>query len=359
MNFSVQLTVDSDVTADDITIVVDDRSAEFTIKNQCIEVLACGVGFHVLRLTNNTHKRFNIGQVKINGCDLRKLIYLSYLENQIEQKFQPATELWESGQTWVLPFGYPVSGWIETVEQRIPNNLLGQNLLDNYCFYYPESIRLENSLLPQTVKDFYEYNFNFTMVDKSVADATKIPYMKYQKEISAELIEVANQEVQDNLEFIESVGTEYGQHNDNLKEFQKSAWRILWLSKKKIKTSEFDKFPCIQKLIDSLDLDYWQAFIGVLPPGGFIYPHKDIDIQTLNNKQYENYRGCTQLYIPLSWPAGNYIKFAGAGTLSFESKKPMVVNTDHFTHSVVNVSDQTRYVLAIRSHNDIINNCSF
>ena len=43
--------------------------------------------------------------------------------------FQPATQLWQAGQIWILPFGFPVSAWLELTEQKIPANLFGQDIL--------------------------------------------------------------------------------------------------------------------------------------------------------------------------------------------------------------------------------------
>jgi Aspartyl/Asparaginyl beta-hydroxylase len=363
MSFTIQLTIDQNIMHDMTAITIDNCAAIFTINDNVVEVTADVVGFHLLKLTNKSNTKFKIVSVKVGGCDLRKLLYLSYLETHTGQKLQPATELWEKNQTWVLPFGYPLSHWVASVEEKISDGTLGKNLLDDYCFYYPESIRLEPGKFPQIIQDFYEYNFNFTMVSKKSLNAIEIPYMRYCKEISNKSINDATNEISNNLELIMRNGLEYSMHNDNVKEFQPasddSAWRIVWLKKNNQITKLVEQFPAVQKLIDCLNLNHWHAFIGVLPPGGFIYPHKDFVMHRLENKEFVYYQGCAQLYIPLQWPAGNYIKFANVGALAMESNDPMVINTDYFTHCVINDSDQTRYILGIRVHHDILNDCDF
>ena len=118
-----------------------------------------------------------------------------------------------------------------------------------------------------------------------------------------------------------------------------------------------EQFPAVTALLDSLALDQWYAFIGVLPPGGFIYPHRDFDTAKQNNDSYQEYKGCTQLYIPVYWPKDNYIKFADAGILNFESGQSVVINSDYYSHCLVNNSDQNRIVIGVRCHQDILKDC--
>jgi len=81
-----------------------------------------------------------------------------------------------------------------------------------------------------------------------------------------------------------------------------------------------------------------------------------VDNQSKSNPEYENYQGCTQLYVPLAWPAGNFIKIAGAGILPMD-EETLVINNDTFTHSVINASTQTRYALGLRVNKKIIHDC--
>jgi hypothetical protein len=364
MTFEIRLILDQSLQTEDITVSVDDQPVRVDFEFNHVVIQQPHEGFlHLLKLTNVTGKRFSIQQVQIGGCNVRKLIYLSHIKNPNGQRFQPATELWEAGQIWVFPFGYPLSGWLELVEKTITNNLFGQNLLEQFKFYYPESLLLDPDQFPQMIRDFYQHNFKFTMLDRQHRDPVNLPYMTYCKNINGDLISAAKQEVNSQLDYVMTHGLSYGQYKNNQEEYQfKSAdqcWRIIWLSQDRMATEAAALFPQVKALVNSLDLDYWYVFVGVLPPGGFIYPHLDYDTNKAANPDYQDYRGCTQLYIPLSWPANNYIKFAGAGILSLESGQAMVINNDSFVHSVVNNSNQNRIVLSVRSHHKILNDCDW
>jgi hypothetical protein len=364
MTFEIRLILDQSLQPEDITITVDDQPTIFAIDFNTLIIRQPHQGFlHLLKLTNITGKRFSIQQVQIGECDVRKLIYLSHIENPNGQRFQPATELWETGQVWVLPFGYPLSGWLELVEKKIVNDLFGKNLLEQFKFYYPQSLTLDAAQFPQMVRDFYQHNFGFTMLDHQDRDPVKIPYMNYRKSINSDLVSAAEQEVNSKLDYVMTHGLSYSQYKSNQQEYQfestDQCWRIIWLSRDRVDTEAAALFPQIKQLVDSLDLDHWYVFVGLLPPGGFIYPHLDYNTNLASNSDYRSYQGCTQLYIPLSWPEHNYIKFAGAGVLSLESGQAMVINNDNFVHSVVNNSNQNRIVLSVRSHHKILNDCDW
>jgi hypothetical protein len=179
--------------------------------------------------------------------------------------------------------------------------------------------------------------------------------MWYKKSISHELIELAAQEVVKNIDG--STTESYTQRIANQKEFGdkfNSNWNVTWLYKYGNRLPIADNYPHIKSIIDLLDLDCWSVFIGKLSPGDFIYPHTD---DTNKSKpEYVNYKGCTQLYVPLVWPEGSFIKFAGAGILP-TGNELMVVNNDTFTHGAVNTSNQPRYALGLRVHNKILNDC--
>jgi hypothetical protein len=364
MHFQIQITLDQPLLSNDIEIKIDNNVVNFVLNYETITVEYPSLGFfHMLELKNITGKRFCVKSVDIGGCDLRKLIYLSYVQNKDGQTFQPATELWEQQQVWILPFGYPLSGWLETVEKKITNDLFGQDLISRFKFFYPPSVKLDSDKFPQMVRDFFEHNFSFTITDRTVVDPLQIPYMSYNKLVDSELIELARQEIINNIEYVMDHGLSYGQFQANKAEYSfestNSCWRIIWLSKDKKPTDAGPNFPAVNKLVESLNLDHWYVFVGLLPPGGFIYPHLDYDTKLASVEEYKHYQGCTQLYIPLQWPKHNYIKFGGAGIVSLESGQAMVINNDNFVHSVVNAGDQTRIVLSVRARHSILENCVF
>ena len=344
------------ITPDDIRIELDDRTVEFSLNQNGIFIYAdCVFGLHKLCLTSINPVKLEILQVFINDCSLRKMLYLGWIENSSHEKFQPGTVIWEVGQTWHLPFGYPVSYWLELVETKFPNGELGKDLYEQYWIYYPDRLIVDSTQFPKIITDFFLHNFNFTVIPKEKATVEKIPYMWYKKSIPQNLLELAGQEVVENIN--NSTTLSYIQRSENQEEFGDdfdSNWNVTWLYKRGKKLPIANDYPCVQSIIDLLELDCWTVFIGKLPPGDFIYPHVD---DTYNSDpEYINCLGCTQLYIPLIWPQGNFIKFAGVGILPL-AHDLLVINTDNFTHSVVNTSDQPRYALGIRANNKIINDC--
>ena len=363
MTYEIKITFDQALLPDDFSIVIDESPVAFELEQQQVRITCAHSGFlHQLKLTNISGKRFRIEQVQVGACDLRKLIYLSWIQNQNGQLFQPATELWEAQQVWTLPFAYPLSGWLEQVEKKITNDLFGQNLQGLFDCYYPQSVQLDAQKFPQMIRDFYEHNFSFTVLDPKQPDLLRLPYMTYDHPVDPDLVAQARHEVEHNLDYVMANGLSYGQYQANLTEYSfesnSACWRIIWLQKDKKTTSAAELFPAVNRLVESQGLDHWYVFVGVLPPGGFIYPHLDFDTAKASSQAYSEYQGCTQLYIPLSWPAGNLIKFAGAGVLSLDSGQAMVINNDNYVHSVVNDSDQNRIVLSIRSHQNIIDRCN-
>lgn len=336
------------VVASDLTISIDNRPVDFEIYD-CIIKIAVPIqfGLHTLKIVNCSDKKVAFDQVSIDGASLRKLLYLSWTITGAGQRIQPCTEVWERDQCWTLPFGNPLSHWIAAVETKIPNDYYGKDLSESFCIWYPDRLELPDRF-PQIVKDFFNHNFDFTVVNKSKFDHRRVPYLKFQDQIDIELLEKATTEIINNKGIILTQGAGYhGQYADNQKEFnlsEEQIWRTVWLKRRGQPRDQQEQFGATWQLIDSLNLDIWFVFVAVLPPGGFIYPHTD----NTTDKDLENspYVGCVKLYIPIQWPKNNYIKFSNAGILSMEDG-PMLVNTDYFTHAIVNDSDQYRYVLAI------------
>ena len=342
------IVIEFDDIVSDVDVLINNQSVKWQTDNQYITVSNLVSGLHQLKIINLVNQRINVKQVLIDGCNLKKLLYLSWGTTTNEQRVQPNTELWEAGMTWTLPVGCPLSNWIDVAGKQIRNNLYGQDLNNYYYFYYPDSIEITHPTVPKLVRDFYKYNYNFTAIDKNNVDLTQVPYMKYNREIPSALLENIVQDLHNNITVDEVSAS--------------SNWKVWWLLKHNVldmavTISELDRYPGIQQLLAYLKLDALHCFLGYLPPGAAIHPHID-DINVHLQENYPSYQGCTQLYIPLEWPAGSSIKFAGAGTVPMH-RGPHVINADYLTHSAVNPSDQGRWVLAIRCHQDIVNDCVF
>jgi hypothetical protein len=350
----ISINITSDIVATDLAISVDNCSVDFEIVENVINITTpVDFGLHQLKIINCSDKRVTINQVSIDDSSLRKLLYLSWSTTAAGQRVQPCTELWERNQCWILPFGNPLSHWISVTETKIPNDYYGKDLNESFCIWYPDRLEIPNHY-PRVIRDFFNHNFDFTVVSRSKIDRRRVPYIKFQGQLDADLLAAATTEIIDNTDIVLTQGTGYGQHADNQTEFNLAddkIWKRVWLKRREQPRSQQEQFAATWRLIDSLNLEFWSVFVGVLPPGGFIYPHTD----NTTDKDLDNspYVGCTQLYIPIQWPKNNYIKFSNAGILDMTSG-PMIVNTDRFTHSVINDSDQYRYVLAIALNNNDI-----
>ena len=342
------IVIEFDDIVSNVDVLVNNQSVEWQSNNQYITVSNLVSGLHQLKIINLVDQRINVKQVLVDGCNLEKLLYLSWATTANGQRVQPNTELWESSMTWTLPVGCPLSNWIDVVGKQIRNNLYGQDLNNYYYLYYPNSIEITHPTVSPLVKDFYKYNYNFTAIDKHNVDLTQVPYMKYNREIPSALLENIVQDLHNNITVDEVSAS--------------SNWKVWWLLKHNVQDmavtiSELDRYPSIKQLLAHLKLDALHCFLGYLPPGAAIHPHID-DVNVHLQENYPSYQGCTQLYIPLEWPEGSSIKFAGAGTVPMH-QGPHVINADYLTHSAVNTGDQGRWVLAIRCHRDIANDCVF
>jgi hypothetical protein len=363
MGHTLTVNFDIDLKFDQVEVTVDGIPVPAMFDNCSMTVEFVDSGLHYFKVTSLTDQAFCVKQVLVDSCDIRKYIYLSWLVDCQGHRHQPATAVWERRQSWILPIGCPLSYWIATTNKKIKNKLYGQDLSEHYHLYYPDSQIITHPNIPKIIKDFYQYNFDFVAVPRQGLDLTQIPFMHYKKQIPSQLMQAVVNEVHDHIDDVHTtpyVASSVAQNQEEFKNIsQDRSWQVLWLLRHQAKdmsitTSIMQQFPAIQQLIDFLGLKVFHVFIANLPPGQFIYPH--VDDESVLETNYLDYRGCTQLYIPIDWPKGASIKFAGAGTVDL-AHGPVVINPDHFTHAAVNVSQQQRLVLAIRTDQNILNDC--
>lgn len=350
------------MSSSDVKITVDNKEVIAEFKDLLISIdIPLNFGVHRLVVENLTGKRFIIKKAVVGDCNLRKLFYLSWLTTAEGERVQPCNEFWGPGQQWILPFGYPVSNWLSMVEQKFKNGVLGGDLYKDHWIWYPESVELEEST-PQIIKDFFEYNFDFTVVNKKNFTYEEIPYTKYTTDIDQELISQAHYELKNNQDLINLLAKVPGQKKENAEDFgyaDNQQWQSLLLYRQEslglAAVNHLERFPACKKLIDGLNVPYWYIFIGIMPPNSIVYPH--VDDLPVGDPKYTEWCGCTQLYIPLYQPANSYFKIADAGVLDSNSGV-MVINNDMFTHAAVNNSSEYRYMLAVRTNREQISKLS-
>ena len=325
---------------DEIHISINGQDVAYSLTNDTIQINhPLDMGIHQLHLRIKDGSRIAIDDVFVNSSSLRQVLYMSYITTDAGEMLQPATTLWEKTQTWILPFGNPVSYWISLVSQKVAAQSLGQDLSKKYNIIYPAKIKLQGNCLP-LVRDFFEHNFDFFCKPKD--ETNFLPLRKTNVDISGFDIQSVLDEIDANWQWIQDNQAEYSQ-----KEYTDQTLPGLpsWTNLRIFIDDEFlfesDRLPVVQQLVKSLPVNgIKKAYIGILPPGSIIAPHVDN-----TGLAAPGSRGCNTLYIPLRWPPGNYFKFSSGGLI--DSATPWLINISDHVHALINQSDQYRVILSV------------
>lgn len=325
-----------------INCLINNQQIDYTIHDNVISI-ECEIPFGIhslqIKLTDD-NQQLAIQDVSINHASIRMMLYLSYIIDSAGKIQQPMTSLWEKNQTWVLPFGNPVSFWISLVYQKINNGMLGTNLYEKFLIYYPTSLKLPDNY-PTVVRTFFEHDFDFVVLPKDTP-IKKLPLVPAELDIDLSLIESAAKEAEENRYWLGALAADIRQsaydENDNWDQSKKWTRVHLYGPNKDI----LDQLPNIKKLIENLDFNIYSVNLGILPPGGSIAPHSDFTTYSDSNYDHEI---DLYLYVPLNWPVGSFMKMNGAGIIS--DNTPHFVNVVDYTHSLVNNSQEYRTILGV------------
>jgi len=299
-------------------------------------------GLHMLKI------KLPLGQQKIkfidarvNSSSLRMALYMSWQLEGNGQRRQPQTAIWQTDQTWYLPFATPVSHWLSLVHAKIANGDFGKNLSEKYHIRWPGKIALDQRY-PAVLRDFFQHDFDFFCINKD-RGYRSVPWLPAQINIDPAVKQGAVDDIQAAKNALFDLRYQIGQDAYNLEEFD--LWRDghkWWQVQFKDRGQELvprKLCPRVWHMIDSLELEsVWRIALGVLPPGLFIAPHQD------DYGRLETYTGLSLLYIPLQWNTGNYFKFVGTDIVS--SADPILINQTGHTHALVNTSDQERIIIS-------------
>ena len=161
----LQFHISTDSIIDDINITIDHAPINWRKENNIIFVdVDLKDGIHKLRITDkndNNNFKLSIESIFLNGDNLRHLLYLSYVIDRSGKRHQPATTLWESGLVWTLPFGKPLSWWVDECNRQIDANEFGTDLYKDSFIYYPEPINIRSSH-SRIIQDHFLQDFRFT-----------------------------------------------------------------------------------------------------------------------------------------------------------------------------------------------------
>lgn len=330
----------------DLDITINKKSVEYVKHSNYLDVnINQHHGINILRIKlKSSNELFEITDVKVNDSGIRMGLYLSYVEDN-GARLQPRTVLNTAEQTWVLPYGSPMSFWISLIHKKLGNNYFGKDFYKKYDIYYPEPIDVPGQY-PQLIHDFFNYDFDFTVVDKTSAEWKDIPYLPLLKSVDTSK---AFKEISDNIDYFfknKYVSGQLAYNTLDDKDLDQDHWIIWWFGRTRDYTEDLTQFPKFKKFLQDLEIQGGtvKGFLAFTKPSSFASPH--IDDMFLVHPEYVKISGCAQLYIPISPDVEHSdIKLAGVGVLP---SGPIVFNNDRFVHGVYNNSDQMRIYLSLR-----------
>ena len=334
-----------------LDIFLDSEQISYTLEDNTIILNSdVSMGFHMLtfKLIKGADIRIEAGQV--NGVDFRETLYLMFAVSNSDRR--QTTILTIKDHTLYLPFAYPMSWWKASCQEKISSQLFASGLYDELSVYYPESVRLPDTF-PKLVRDFYEFNMDFYVHPKKLLNDPyynhEIPYYSLEKKINYDEQALFN-EFMSNLDYLKDTARIPVQKTFANNNLQRWWTNDIIISKPQDYSLEAkfsldkNKLPILYSFLKELNLDVVvHAFIGILGPMECILPH--IDDYAAHTFFPTDYKGCSQIYIPINFKPKNYWKHHNVGLLPLDG--PILVNNHNFCHSLVNNSNEYRFGIAI------------
>lgn len=319
-------------------------------------VLTCtipmNVGVHVLKLCLVSKEKIVVENVKVNGTGLREWLYLAWASRPDSSRYQ-CTELNSAGQCIYIPFATPMSHWIDLVLSKLSYHDMASDIHQTHDLYFSDQITLGQEF-PPLVQDFFNNEFEFTVIEKSSKDLVKIPYVeltvdgKQTRSLASASLKLFESGQADHAVKKSLIEDKYLSVDD-------PAWQPESRSRMKIidytngaSTVLIDQImlPEFYDLVSQLKIqNIYSAQINFLAPGAYTPPHRDYEVRDMGYPADAD--GCCQIYIPLISSEKNYLKISGVGLFEVGSKS-LAINNNYYTHAVVNASDTVRSVLIIR-----------
>lgn len=280
----------------------------------------------------------------LNGVSFRQTLYTMYCNKDDKRQ---TTTLTIDDNVLYLPFINPISQWIASCAEKIPSRLYAHSLYKDLAVYYPASIKISDKF-PRLMQDYMSHSTDCYVHAKAVlvdpyynpaVPYVALPQLKYDnKALYAELFA--------NLDFFRTNARDPSQNKYNKAESPGNTfWQVFdFIVKSNENILDKTQFPELYKLLAYLNIDeILHGFIGILGPGEYITPHVD----QYEGMEYvlEQYGGCGQLYIPINFKEGNYFKFTNVGMVPLSG--PMLINTQYFSHGLINDSDEYRFAIGI------------
>lgn len=328
----IKISVDADIQVNEI-IVEDLYHNTYNLKNN--ENFNTKSDWFLLKVPYNGIKN-EINDIKINGNSIDYLKYTGWFENDKNEKFQPATAVWEPGnfKIWL----HKNLGFLKhSLYSQISNGDFGKNLFDKYVFTCDWSTKI-NGNYSQVVKSFFEYPFGpkwwkktdihrpFIALDKKIFEG-----IDKQKLIN-EVIEISEYQFQSKS------------NKDWTKYWLKEKSELPFIDIKQIQGPEIQKVINLVGYKSILNIE-----INTLRANSALELHVD---DHTGRKSWPYIKGCKQLHWILTEPENNYFKMSEQGIMPGDS--PNLINAGMYPHSFINNSNSLRYVLSM--HGDLEEN---
>ena len=299
-------------------------------------------GWYKLNIHHSGNGDDVIEDISINGESIRHLKYVGVFESE-DGLTCPATTLWQEG-VWSLSIHTNLGFMFKKYFEQIDDGDYGQKLLDLYTYTVDQPITLPESF-PPSIRNFFSTSFGVNFWNLKYNN--QLPYIRLPKNIF-DGINVQNliSACKDGHDIEHRVATD---HEDSvygrIKKWQDNHFED------EGHVVNFENFP-YEPLAVALQLIGFKKWIhwGLheLKPGDYLPMHRD---DYYHRKDSEEFIGCRKFYWGLDNIEGAYFKNGSAGLLPIN--EPLIINTSHHTHSVVNTGANTRIIFLMYGQFDI------
>lgn len=337
-----------------LDIKINSQPVTFTLIDNILTIyceLTYGIHNLTFKLLNCQDDNVRIETGSVDDIDFRQTLYMMFAVNS-NQRIQTTTLTTECNEIH-LPFGNPMSWWLSTCAEKIPNGYYSQGMYENLEIYYPESITISNKF-PKLIQDFFKINMDFHVHPKNLLHNPyynmQVPYASLPRKIEFDETALFN-ELMLQLPYLKETSRVPNQHLYN-----KISSPARWLANDLIISdpenysleSKFlidrTRVPILYSIFEKLNLDVIvHSFLGILGPNEFISIH--VDDYTEHRYIMDSFGGCSQIYIPINFKLGNLFKLNKVGLIPISG--PLLINNHNFSHAFINNSDEYRFGLAI------------
>ena len=330
-------------------VFIDDDPVSFSIKDNDIIIQSeKQPGFYLFKLKSKF--RIKILDVIMDGDSIRNMRWLSFTKKG-DNIFQPSDRINDPDEIWCLPLIYPLSSMYNYVLSKIPNGLYGSNLHEKYTFFFPQKIKISNNH-PGVLQSYFKHDSCFGIASKdssSIVLGADVPFRTFDLAYDRAGIEneIINAIKKQHLVFERKTlphqtklnSEEYGYPNP---------WNYTFFMRSTSSGAITQRFELqgewknLLAMLENLKVKHIKhGFISILPKGSYIYPHCDSMDGRWNNDPDH-----IDLYVPLVSNQKVYFKFGNFGLVDL--RYPHFINNRRFAHSVVNDSDQDRFILSLK-----------